>query len=111
MSVKLADVAQALLTARASGAVAPTAAFADAVPDAPSAYAVQALVASALGWHGDQPGRHWKSGGAARDAGVRVVAVRGLGGVRADARRRRGDCPGGRGGAVLAAGTADAHKC
>lgn len=75
MSVKLADVAQALLTARASGAVAPTAAFADAVPDAPSAYAVQALVASALGWHGDQPGRHWKSGGAARDAVITHAAL------------------------------------
>ena len=75
MSTEFDDVVRALLTARTTGGVAPAAPFVDAVPDAESAYAVQTLVASALGWHGDQPGRHWKSGGAARDAVITHAAL------------------------------------
>lgn len=39
---------------------------APAVPDAAAAYAVQDTVARALGWFGDGPARHWKSGGPSR---------------------------------------------
>ncbi len=43
-----------------------TPAAAPDVPDADSAYAVQAAVAHALGWFGDGPPCHWKSGGPSR---------------------------------------------
>lgn len=54
----------ALLEARRSGRTVP----AVALPDAEAAYAVQQRVAAALGWFGDAVPRHWKSGGASRDA-------------------------------------------
>jgi 2-keto-4-pentenoate hydratase len=53
-----------LLQARRDRAPLPAPALADAT----AAYAVQAGVARALGWFGDAPPRHWKSGGPARDA-------------------------------------------
>ena len=54
----------ALLAARRRGTPAP----ATDLPDAEAAYAVQAGVAGALGWHADGPPRHWKSGGPSRAA-------------------------------------------
>lgn len=54
----------ALLEARRSARAVP----AIVLPDAEAAYAVQGRVAGALGWFGDTPPRHWKSGGASRDA-------------------------------------------
>ena len=46
----------------------PALAAAAHLPDAASAYAVQDGVARAFGWYADAPPRHWKSGGASRDA-------------------------------------------
>jgi 2-keto-4-pentenoate hydratase len=60
----IADAAARLLAARRSGQAQP----APALPDADSAYAAQAAVADALGWFAGGVPRHWKSGGAARDA-------------------------------------------
>jgi 2-keto-4-pentenoate hydratase len=57
---------QALLQARRSHQT--TAAAEVPLPDAASAYAVQAGVAQALGWFGDAVPRYWKSGGPSRDA-------------------------------------------
>lgn len=54
---------QALLQARQGQTVA-----APALPDAATAYAVQAGVAAALGWFADGTPRSWKSGGASRQA-------------------------------------------
>ena len=51
-----------LLSARRGAGPQP----APTLPDATSAYAVQAAVARALGWFNGTP-RHWKSGGPARD--------------------------------------------
>ena len=59
-----------LLQARQQGRPQPAAGLADvdAGADAPSAYAVQAQVAQALGWFGAAPPQHWKSGGPSREA-------------------------------------------
>jgi 2-keto-4-pentenoate hydratase len=60
----LAETTARLLTARRSATAQPAA----VLPDAATAYAVQAAVAEALGWFADGVPRHWKSGGAGRDA-------------------------------------------
>jgi 2-keto-4-pentenoate hydratase/2-oxohepta-3-ene-1,7-dioic acid hydratase in catechol pathway len=60
----LAETMARLLTARRSGTAQP----APVLPDAATAYAVQAAVAESLGWFTDGVPRHWKSGGAGRDA-------------------------------------------
>jgi 2-keto-4-pentenoate hydratase len=59
----LAETTARLLAARRSGQPQP----APTLADADAAYAVQAAVAEALGWFDGVP-RHWKSGGAGRDA-------------------------------------------
>ena len=59
-----ADAVARLLRARRSGLPQ----SAPVLPDAASAYAVQAAVAEALGWFGDTVPRHWKTGGSGRDA-------------------------------------------
>lgn len=60
-----ADIAHALVQARRTG----EAADADGlrIVDAAQAYRVQGLVARAMGWFGQAPPRHWKSGGARRE--------------------------------------------
>jgi 2-keto-4-pentenoate hydratase len=68
---------QALLQARRSGRTTPAAAV--PLADAAAAYAVQDGVAAALGWFGDAPPRHWKSGGASRDAVLTHAALPGAG--------------------------------
>lgn len=60
----IADATERLLAARRTGRPQP----APTLPDADSAYAVQTAVGRALGWLGDAPPRHWKSGGPRRDA-------------------------------------------
>lgn len=60
----VADATARLVTARRTGRPQP----APELPDPAAAYAVQAAVAQALGWFGGQVPRHWKSGGAGRDA-------------------------------------------
>ena len=60
----IADATARLLIARRTGQPQPV----PELPDAASAYRVQAAVAEALGWFGDVPPRHWKSGGPSRDA-------------------------------------------
>jgi 2-keto-4-pentenoate hydratase/2-oxohepta-3-ene-1,7-dioic acid hydratase in catechol pathway len=63
------DAIQALLGARRTSRPVP----APALADADAAYAVQAGVARALGWFedtGDDAPRHWKSGGASREAAL-----------------------------------------
>ncbi len=62
----IAAVSDALLQARRTQqpVPAPSAQLADAA----AAYAVQGAVAAKLGWFDDGPPRHWKSGGASRDA-------------------------------------------
>lgn len=59
-------IAQALLQARRTGRLA-DAHLVDVADDA-QAYRVQQCVAQAMGWFGDAPARHWKSGGPGRDA-------------------------------------------
>jgi 2-keto-4-pentenoate hydratase len=56
--------AASLIDARRSGRRVP----ARPIADAATAYAVQALVADAMGWFAGATPRHWKSGGASRDA-------------------------------------------
>lgn len=68
---------QALVQARTSGHTTPAAAV--PLADAAAAYAVQEAVAAALGWFGDAPPRHWKSGGASRDAVLTHAALPGAG--------------------------------
>lgn len=58
------DAIARLLAARRSGLAQP----APELPDAATAYAVQGAVAQALGWFGGAVPRHWKSGGAGREA-------------------------------------------
>jgi hypothetical protein len=63
------DAIQALLGARRTNRPVP----APSLPDADTAYAVQDGVARTLGWFedaGDDAPRHWKSGGASRDAAL-----------------------------------------
>jgi 2-keto-4-pentenoate hydratase len=60
----ITDATHRLLTARRSGLTQP----APELPDAVSAYAVQAAVAEALGWFAGSVPRFWKSGGPGRDA-------------------------------------------
>lgn len=66
----LSDLAAALLDARSRHqALAPTAAWAAAVPDDEAACALAHAQGVALGaWGADAQPRHWKSGGPARDA-------------------------------------------
>ncbi|WP_127999742.1 fumarylacetoacetate hydrolase family protein [Piscinibacter defluvii] len=56
------ETVRALVQAHRSGATV----SAVTPPDAEAAYAVQERVARELGWFGDAPARHWKSGGPAR---------------------------------------------
>jgi len=58
----------ALLAARRDRRPAAAAVFAQVLRTADDADLVQAAVANELGWHGDAPPRHWKSGGASRTA-------------------------------------------
>lgn len=60
----VAEATARLLAARRTGRPQP----APALPDAASAYAVQAAVAAALGWFGGNPPPNWKTGGTGRDA-------------------------------------------
>lgn len=57
------DTVAQLLEARRSGSPQPAA----TLPDAATAYAVQAGVARALGWFATGTAQHWKSGGPTRD--------------------------------------------
>src|SRR6218665_1981804 len=82
-------VVASLVAARRSGR--PASAQAQAVCSDDEAYAIQDAVASALGWFGDGPPKHWKSGGAARDmalthAGLPAAGVRTAGQSLADLR-------------------------
>jgi 2-keto-4-pentenoate hydratase len=61
-------VAQALLRARRTHTTLPSALFARELNRPEEAYAVQDAVAHALGWFGDTPARHWKSGAPSRNA-------------------------------------------
>jgi 2-keto-4-pentenoate hydratase len=63
----ISQVAQALIRARLTGQRASTAPWVTALEGPAQAYAVQVLVAQAMGWHGDGLARHWKSGGPKRD--------------------------------------------
>lgn len=62
------QLAQALAGAWHAGTAIPAAAWAQALPDAAAAYAVQDQVAVELGWFASGPARHWKSGGPSRGA-------------------------------------------
>ena len=75
MTTNIAAVADALLASRASGELIPTQPFLAHLNSADDAYAVQDLVAGALGWHEGGVGRHWKSGGAKRDALITHAAL------------------------------------
>jgi len=75
MSTAIHAVAEALLKARETNQTADTSRFLDALVGPEDAYAVQAIVAARLGWHDGQVGRHWKSGGAARDAIITHAAL------------------------------------
>lgn len=59
-------VADALVHARRTGERAAAPAHANALLGPEQAYAVQTLVAAAMGWHGGGLARHWKSGGPSR---------------------------------------------
>lgn len=61
-------VAAALVRARRDQVPADAALLAAALTDASDAYAVQQRVAGELGWFEGESPRHWKSGGASRDA-------------------------------------------
>ncbi len=61
-------VAEALLKARQQTGLSAAAPLAAALHGADDAYLVQGLTAHELGWFGDAPARHWKSGGASRTA-------------------------------------------
>ncbi|MDM0079575.1 fumarylacetoacetate hydrolase family protein [Variovorax sp. J31P179] len=65
---KIEVVVQALTRARRDSTLALAASLADALGDAGDAYAVQQRVAEELGWFATSPPRHWKAGGASRDA-------------------------------------------
>ena len=58
----IAPAAARLLSARQTHRLEP----APALPDTTTAYGVQDAVARRLGWFGDAPPRHWKSGGPSR---------------------------------------------
>jgi 2-keto-4-pentenoate hydratase len=55
-----------LIDARRTGILAPSAS--SRLADVQAAYAAQDAVASAFGWFGGLPARHWKSGGPSRNA-------------------------------------------
>lgn len=61
-------VIDALLKARQTRTPADAGPLSQAVPTADDAYLVQAALGNELGWFGDAPARHWKSGGASRSA-------------------------------------------
>jgi 2-keto-4-pentenoate hydratase len=56
------------------------------LPDTAAAYAVQDGVARALGWFADATPRHWKSGGASRDATLTHAPLRPAGVLQSPAR-------------------------
>lgn len=64
----VAALAQALVAARRERALLSAAEWAPALQTQAEAYAVQEAVATALGWFGDVPPTHWKSGGPSRDS-------------------------------------------
>ena len=64
----IATVADALLAARRDHSLADAASIGSLLGSADDAYAVQAQVASALGWFAGGAPRAWKSGGPSRDA-------------------------------------------
>nr|WP_316639776.1 fumarylacetoacetate hydrolase family protein [uncultured Roseateles sp.] len=64
-----------LIQARRQGLTPSALDWADALPDAAAAYAAQDQVAAALGWFGDAPARHWKSGGPSREAALTHAAL------------------------------------
>lgn len=68
MSARVQEVIEALVAARRQGQAVEAAPLADALGDAEAAYSVQAGVARTLGWFGDAPAAHWKSGGPSRQA-------------------------------------------
>ena len=61
-------LAAALADARRAHVALASAPWAGELANASDAYAAQDEVARVLGWFGDAPPRHWKSGGASRDA-------------------------------------------
>jgi 2-keto-4-pentenoate hydratase len=61
-------VIDALLEARRTRGAADATPLTPAVPTADDAYLVQSALANELGWFGDGPALHWKSGGASRSA-------------------------------------------
>jgi 2-keto-4-pentenoate hydratase len=67
---RLQRLADALAGARRSGQVLPMAPWLGVLRDADEAYAVQDLVAAALGWFGGALPRFWKSGGPSRQAAL-----------------------------------------
>lgn len=67
-SAREQELVDALVEARASGRGLASAPWADAVPDAQTAYRVQDAVAASLGWFTGSPAIAWKSGGGSRSA-------------------------------------------
>ena len=63
-----AALADLLISARREGRTVSAAGWETALQNAEQAYAVQDAVAASLGWFADGPARHWKSGGASRQA-------------------------------------------
>ena len=61
-------VIEALLSARRTGQPSDAEGLSTAVPTPDDAYLVQDALANELGWFGDAPPTHWKSGGASRSA-------------------------------------------
>lgn len=68
------SAAHALVQARLAGRNVPKTALADAnslaEPNAEQAYRIQAMVAQQFAWFGEDPPRHWKSGGASRQVAL-----------------------------------------
>jgi 2-keto-4-pentenoate hydratase len=63
-----ADVTTALAAAQRDHTLVDNQTLATALATPEQAYAVQIAVGQALGWWGDEPARHWKSGGARLDS-------------------------------------------
>ncbi|MEY4562072.1 MAG: hypothetical protein RLZZ618_1349 [Pseudomonadota bacterium] len=68
MTSTLDNLIDALVAARGDGPPVDAARFAHVITNADDAYLVQTAVANELDWFGDQPARHWKSGGPSRGA-------------------------------------------
>jgi 2-keto-4-pentenoate hydratase len=71
-TASIQDAIARLLQAHRTGVAQP----APGLPDAASAYAVQAGVAQALGWFDGAATGHWKSGGGSRAAVLAEIALR-----------------------------------